>query len=490
MSKTWKCDLCGYVHNGEDRPPFCPVCGAEASHFSPLQIKHIQPATPSARAWQCSICDHVSEGAAPPECCPICGAAAALFHPHQAVTTAVTAPDISRLVILGAGIAGLTAAEEARRQAPEVQITLVSRELTLPYFRLNLTRFLAGEVHEEELFIQHREWFAAQQINVLIGEAMSIRREDRLVSLRDGKALAYDRLILSNGAHPFIPPIPGGTREGVMVLRTLEHARKIIDSLRPGCRAVCIGGGLLGLETAWALRRREAQVTVLEGFDWLLPRQLPPMAAELLKQHLESQQLTVECGIQVKEFTGDEAVRGVRLSDGRDIPADLVILATGVRPNSHLARECGLKARQGVIVDDRLFTSDAHILAAGDVTEHQGQVYGIWPASYAQGQVAGINAVGGKAEFPGIPMTTRIKVLDIDLFSIGQIQPTDASTRIVEVCADGNYRALICHDGMIIGAVLYGDMQLTALMQAAVEKGQRVQELGALAAAFPELQQA
>jgi len=490
MINTWKCDLCGYVHNGAEAPASCPVCGADKSHFSFLEISRGSGVKQPTGAWQCSICDHIAEGDSAPEFCPVCSAAKALFHPYEMVVAPLSHADIGKLVILGAGIAGLTAAEEARRQTGEVEITLVSREKTLPYFRLNLTRFLAGEVSEKDLLIQHKDWFERQKIEYLTGDAHTINRTEQTVTLRDGRQLGYDRLILSNGAHPFIPPIPGANRDGVTVLRTLENARQLLDSLQPGCRAVCIGGGLLGLETAWALQKRGARVTVLEGFHWLLPRQLPARAAALLQSHLNNQQVTVECDIQVKEFTGDEAVHGVLLEDGREIPADLVILATGVRPNSYLARECGLKVQNGVVVNDRLFTSDERILAAGDVTEHQGRVYGIWPASYAQGLVAGANAVGGSLEFPGIPMTNRIKVLDVDLFSIGQIQPTDASSRLFEVLEDGNYRGLVCHDGQIVGAILYGDMQLIAPMQRAVEQGQRFQETVELTAHFPGLQQA
>jgi nitrite reductase (NADH) large subunit len=489
MTKTWKCELCGYVHNGDVAPQSCPVCGAEQCHFSILIIQTSGSQKPAAEAWQCSICDHIAHGSAPPEFCPICGAAAALFHSYKMTEPSTAAADIRKVVILGAGIAGLTAAEEARRQAPEVKITLVSREQVLPYYRLNLTRFLAGEVAEEDLFIQHQDWFDAQRIEHITCEAQEIDCAARRVTLRDNRQLDYDRLILTNGAHPFIPPIPGANREGVMVLRTLEHARKMIENLRPGSRAVCIGGGLLGLESAWAMQRRGAEVTVLEGFGWLLPRQLPPTAAALLLSHLEDQQMAIECNVQIKEFTGDETVRGVLLEDGREFPADLVVLATGVRPNSHLARQCGIKVQQGVVVNDRLFTSDEYILAAGDVTEHQGRVYGIWPASYTQGMVAGANAVGGSAEFPGLPMTNRIKVLDVELFSIGQVQAIDASTRLFEVQDNGNYRGLSCHDGQVVGAVLYGDMQLMGPLQEAVEQKKRIQEIAGLCEYFPDLQQ-
>lgn len=490
MTKTWKCELCGYVHNGDAAPLFCPVCGADSSYFSALII-HTSPAQkPTAQTWQCGICDHIVDSSAPPDLCPICGAAAALFHPYEAAKSSASPVDIRKVVILGAGIAGLTAAEEARRQAPEVEISLVSREESLPYYRLNLTRFLAGEVAEGDLLIQKQGWFSTQKIDYLSGEAHTINRDSREITLRDGRQLSYDRLILANGAHPFIPPIPGANRDGVMVLRTLEHARELVNTLQPGCRAVCIGGGLLGLESAWAMQKRGAEVTVLEGFDWLLPRQLPPTAAALLLDHLQNQHMTIECGIQVKEFTGDESVHGVLLEDGREIPADLVLLATGVRPNSHLARQCGLKVQQGVVVNDQLFASDDHILAAGDVAEHQGSVYGIWPASYAQGLISGANAVGGSAEFSRLPMTNRIKVLDVDLFSIGQIQAIDASTRLFEVQANGSYRGLACHDGQVVGAVLYGDMQLMGLLRETVEKGLRVQELSGLLEYFPELRQA
>ena len=486
---TWQCEVCGYIHSGDKAPVSCPVCGAEQELFHVLEILRESPLPVRSDTWQCGICDYLHQGAEPPVNCPVCGAQANLFTPRlDSGTPAAHPSDIRRLVVLGAGIAGLTAATEARRQSTEAAITLVSREAPHPYYRLNLTRFLAGEVPEENLLIQPPHWYEEQRIEIMTAEATSIDRDHRRIHLRDGRQLAYDRLVLANGAHPFIPPIPGATREGVQVLRTLEDAHTILRRLTHGKRVVCIGGGLLGLETAGALARRGATVTVVEGFAWLLPRQLTPRAGKLLQERLEAQGLTVSCGVAVRELTGDESVRGVLLENGEELSADFVVIAAGVRPNSHLARQSGLKVHGGVVVDDRMFTSDPAILAAGDVAEHRGRLYGIWPASFAQGVIAGSNAVGGHAEFNGSAPSTRIKVLDVDLFSIGQIQPEDASTKVCEDTRDGAYSALFCRDGQLVGAVLYGDTGRAGLLKEVVESGRRISESPELVRQFPGIQ--
>lgn len=485
---TWQCELCGYIHSG-DKPPFsCPVCGAEQELFHVLEILRESPLPVRSDTWQCGICDYLHQGAEPPVNCPVCGAKTNLFNPRLESETPSHPADIQRLVVLGAGIAGLTAATEARRQSPEVAITLVSREAPHPYYRLNLTRFLAGEVPEENLLMRTPQWFDEQRIEIMTAEATSLDREQRRILLRDGRHLAYDRLVLANGAHPFIPPFPGATREGVLVLRTLEDARTILRRLAQGKRVVCIGGGLLGLETAGALARRGATVTVVEGFAWLLPRQLTPRAGKILQERLEAQCLTVSCGVAVRELTGDESVRGVLLENGAELPADFVVIAAGVRPNSHLARQSGLKVHGGVVVDDRMFTSDPAILAAGDVAEHRGRLYGIWPAGFAQGVIAGSNAVGGWAEFSCIAPSTRIKVLDVDLFSIGLVHPEDAGTKVCEdTTGDGAYSALFSRDGQLVGAVLYGDTSQAGLLKEVVESGRQISEFPELVQQFPGL---
>ena len=486
--KTWKCEVCGYIHSGDEPPVSCPICGAEQDCFSVLEVSIGSQAPKAPDAWQCGVCTYLHRGAAPPATCPVCSATGSLFLPLQPNDAPVAvSDDITQIIVLGGGIAGLTAAAEARRQAPGTAITLISREDALPYYRLNLTRFLAGDITESELQIQSTEWFEEHAIHCLNAEVTAIDREQKQVHLRDGRQLGYDRLVLAHGAHPFIPPFPGATRDGVTVLRTLEDARAILRRLHPGIRLVCIGGGLLGLETAGALARQGAAVTVVEGFASLLPRQLPPRAGKLLQLHLEAQGMAVVCGETVKELVGDESVQGVLLESGRLLPADLVVITAGVRPNSYLARQAGLAVHRGVVVDDRLVSSDPSILAAGDVAEHRGTLYGIWPAGFSQGAVAGCNAGGGNAVFSGLAPSTRIKVLDVDLFSCGEIHPEDASTTLCESERDGVYRAVYRRDGQLAGAVLYGDTTGAGRLKEIVESGRQASEFPELGELFPRL---
>ena len=486
--KSWKCETCGYIHSGNEPPFSCPICGAEQDCFSVLEIS-IETKEPfTTDAWLCTVCNYLHRSLAPPATCPICSATGSMFTSlHKDDAPVASSDDIQHIVILGGGIAGFTAAAEARRQSPHASILLVSREQSLPYYRLNLTRFLAGDIVESELQIESAGWYEEHAIHYTHAEATLIDREQKQVHLRDGRQLDYDRLVLANGAHSFIPPFPGATREGVTVLRTIEDARAILHRLRPGIRIVCIGGGLLGLETAGALASQGATVTIVEGFSSLLPRQLPPRAASLLQQRLETQGITVLCGETVKELVGDESVQGVLLESGRLLSATLVVVAAGVRPNSYLARQAGLTVNRGIVVDDRLVSSDPSILAAGDVAEHRGILYGIWPAGYAQGAVAGCNAGGGKAVFGTLAASTRLKVLDVDLFSCGQIHPEDASTTLYESECDGVYRAIYCCDGQLTGAVLYGDTAGAGRLKEIVESGRQISEFPELAELFPRL---
>ena len=466
-NQAWRCSVCGYIHRGPEAPEACPVCGAPEDLFEP-QVDSSPPCASGAmNSWRCLNCGHVQVGLQPPTECPACGALADRFEPvSQPIEVAVAAAQAVRVVIVGAGIAGISAVESLLAVSPTAEITIVSKEPELPYYRLNLTRYLAGEIGEQDLPIHPAQWYEAERVRLLLGaEASAIHLEDHAVELHSGEKLPFDKLLLAAGAHPFVPPFPGADREGVTSLRTVEDARAILAACRAGARCVCIGGGLLGLETAGGLARRGADVTLLEGHGWLLPRQLNSRAGEILNAYVAGTGIKLRTHAITREIVGNAPGLGVLLEDGQVIPADLVVIATGIRSNSHLARRAGLEVNQGVVVSNLLATSHPDVFAAGDVAEHHGLVYGIWGPSQYQGSIAGLNLAGGSVEFGGIPRSNTLKVLGLSLFSIGQINPEDASFRTFDREADGRYFRFVFRDNRLVGAVLLEDSTLTATLK-------------------------
>ena len=474
--QVWVCLICGYVHHGDGPPESCPVCGADGSDFE-AQAETV-PAAPAApapvRRWRCLVCGYVHEGDAPPESCPVCGADADQFEMvnDAAVPTSSAQAKAARIVIVGGGIAGVSAAESARQHAPDAEITLVSREPELPYYRLNLTRYLAGEIDDAALPVHSEAWYGAQGIRLLRGvAAVSVSPPDAVVTLDDGTRLPYDRLVLATGAQPFVPPIPGAGLAGVVALRTVADARRILSAAGPGAACVCVGGGILGLETAGALARRGARVTVLEQGGWLLQRQLNEAAGRVLEGHVRAAGIGVVYHAKTEAILGGTHAAGVRLADGAELPAELVVIAAGVRPDAALASGAGLALHSGVVVDGRLAVSEPNIFAAGDCAEHGGVLYGLWEPARHQGVIAGMNAAGVAAEFGGIPRANTLKVLGVGLFSVGMVAAEGADVLEVAEPRDGGYFRFVLQGGRLAGALFVGDTRLAAAATAAVKSG-------------------
>lgn len=470
--KEWRCTVCGYVHKGDEAPSQCVVCGAPSDKFEPFGDERSEKKE-EVHGWKCLVCNYIHREDGAPETCPVCGAGSRNFEPvsPEKASASDTEPG-KQIVIVGAGIAGVSAAEAARAQSPKAEITVLSKEDGLPYYRLNLTRLLAGEVSDLSLPIHPESWYKEQRITLSLNtEVTEIQPGAKAIILRDGSRIVYDSLILTAGAHPFIPPVPGAQKNGVTTFRNLDQAVRIASSARMARSVIVVGGGILGLEAAAALKQTspDLAVTVVEGFDYLMPRQLNRKAAVRLKQHVENLGILLETGTTVKEIEGDERVAGVVLGNGKHISAELVIFAAGVRPNSYLARITGLKVNQGIIVNDFMETSFDGIYAAGDIAEHRGVVYGLWNAAMYQGAIAGMNAAGKKSGFGGIPRSNTIKVLGVDLFSIGVIEPCDGSCTVIERENDGSYISLLFRDGHMEGAILYGDTSRSADVKKAIE---------------------
>lgn len=470
--KRWICTICGYVHQGTELPDCCPICGSTPDLFE-LQSPAAVAAEPMvADQWTCLNCDYIHYGQTSPVTCPVCGLPAEQFEPGRFVPPAAASEqEAITVVIVGAGIAGVSAAESIRRDSPAARITLLSKEPERPYYRLNLTRYLAGEITADDLFIHPEAWYQENNIELRLGtELQDLDPDDRLLTLSRGEVLSYDRLILAMGSHAFVPPIPGINRENVTVLRSLRDAEGILGQCQPGLACAIIGGGVLGLETAGALARRGVKVTLLEGFGWLMPQQLNRIAGELLAGYAADLGISIRTNVRISQIDGDERVRSIIFENGESIPAELVIVTAGVRSNTYLLRRANLEVNQGVVVTDTLKTDREEIYAAGDLAEHRGVSYGAWAPAQFQGVIAGLNALGKKFEFAGIPRSNTLKVLDFELFSIGQVHPHDGSFQSFDSRDNRQYRCFIFRDGQLVGAILLGEMRLAAAIKSLIEK--------------------
>jgi nitrite reductase (NADH) large subunit len=423
------------------------------------------------RRWRCLNCSYVHEGDAPPAFCPVCGEPSESFQPiEEEEVRGEAAASQKRVVIIGAGIAGVSAAESVRKASPSAPVQLISMEKANPYYRLNLTRYLAGEITDDALPIFPESWFDDHSIEFSRGrEVDTFSLEEKSLRLDNGRDIGFDRLVMAMGSHPFTPPVPGTHLENVVTLKTIEDAQRILDAVEKGIECVIIGGGILGMETAGALAKRGADVTLLESHEYLMPRQLNREASARMRQHVEKIGITLREKARTKEIMGDYRVREVMLENGDTVPAGLVILATGIRPNTYLARKLGLSVNRGIVVNNYLESSAPEVFAAGDVAEHNGVVYGTWSISQYQGNIAGMNAQGMGLAFGGLPRSNTIKVLGIDLFSIGQFEPEDGSYLVKQYSTDTAFFHFLFHDGKMQGSILLGDTSIGPQVKKAIE---------------------
>ena len=383
----------------------------------------------------------------------------------------------TQFLVVGAGIAGVSAAEAIHKTQPDASITMVSDEHNLPYFRMNLTRYLAGELERDRLDLHNREWYHENHVEIILDTHIDdIDAASKQIRLENGRLIEYDKLILANGASPFVPPIPGRELDGVMTLRSLEDADKILNITAEPANVVCIGGGLLGLEIAGGIAQKGTNVTVLEALDWLLPRQLGKEAAEMLRGQIEAMGIKVIVPARIKQISGEGKVSAVELDDGTIIPANLVLISAGIRPNLDLAKRIGLEVNRGVIVNEHMQTSDPDIYAAGDVCEYHGILYGLWVPARKQGEVAGRSAAGQPTEYPGDPPSAKLKVLGLDLFSIGQFSPAEAGDRLVTWQEGDRFISFLFRDAKMIGSNLLGETGLDMKVKKAIDSGKDFSE--------------
>lgn len=462
---TWRCSRCHYLHVAYDPPPFCPTCAALRARFEPA---------PTAE-------DEASESepeATRPAPVPLHRPAR---RAARATAAAPTPPDGKRLVIVGGGIAAHTAAQTARTLDASAQITLLTDEAYAFYNRLNLTRFLAGEVQRPDLFDYTPEWYAERHLEILTNtRVIGLDPIQKTVLLHEGRELSYDTCILAHGSAPTTPPFYRADLPGVFLLRTLEDVEGIIAATHPGCRVAVIGGGVLGLEAAYGMvTRGAASVQVFERLPTLLPRHLDRAAAALFTEMVAEKGITPYTGMNIQELLGSTTVEAVNMADGQSFPADVVIVSTGIQPHIDWVKRSGIHCQRGILVDDRMRTSSDGVFAAGDVAEWQGQVVGLWTHAIEQARVAASNALGKVAFFQGSVPMTILKCLGIPLTAIGEIleDGNGITSQVIRDDAMRTYRRVVLRHGVPVGGLLLGTTQGMGDIQKLVENGLALEKL-------------
>jgi len=379
---------------------------------------------------------------------------------------------MKRYLIIGNGVAGARAAIKIRERDPEGEIHIFTGEAYPFYYRVRFPEMVAGEVTIKEITIHTKEFYQGKNISLHLEEPIvEVRPEKREAISGLGKTYSYDLLLMATGGNAFVPPLEGIDKKGVFALRTMKDAIEMKVYSEGIHQAILIGGGLVGLETGGALLRRGTKVAVIEHNPRILHRQMDPEGAQILQAKMEGMGFSFFLNGQSEAILGKESVEGVRLKDGRVIEGQMAIISAGVRPNIQLAKAIGMEMKNGILVNDRLETKTESIFAAGDVAEHRGRVYGIWPAAQRQGEIAGVNMAGGNEIYGGTVVSNTLKVVGIDLTSTGEIDAEGNLECVVrsdrEKC---NYCKVTFKEDKIVGCILLGETKGRAEILSAIEK--------------------
>jgi nitrite reductase (NADH) large subunit len=366
-----------------------------------------------------------------------------------------------KLVIIGNGMAPGRMLEHLLDKAPgRYEVTIFNAEPRVNYDRIMLSPVLSGEKDYEQIIIHGDGWYIKNGITLYKGHKVTqIDRAAKTVTSDRGEVAPYDKLVVATGSVPLILPVPGNNLPGVLSYRDLDDVNAMLLAAQSRAKAVVIGGGLLGLEAAAGLAARDMDVTVLHLMPTLMERQLDPAAGYMLQREIEQRGIKVVTKASTKAILGERRVEGVELADGRVIPATLVIMAAGIRPNAWLAKEAGIDTGRGILVDDGMRTSDPDVFALGECAEVGGHVYGLVAPLYEMARVTAAHLTGdATARFVHNDTPTKLKVTGIDLFSLGDFADGDDRQEIVlRDATAGVYKRLVLQDNRIIGTVLYGE---------------------------------
>ncbi|MFC7062551.1 nitrite reductase large subunit NirB [Halobacillus seohaensis] len=368
-----------------------------------------------------------------------------------------------KLVVIGNGMAGIRCVENILKEDSDAfDITIFGSEPHTSYSRILLSSVLQGETSFEDIVINSYSWYEQNNIELFTGETVvEIDRTQKLLKTDQTRKISYDKLIIATGSSPFILPIEGAGKEGVITFRNIEDCEKMIETSKSHRKAVVIGGGLLGLEAARGLLNLGMEVNVVHISESIMERQLDTEASNLLQEQLEAQGMNFLLEKASVEIFGEKRVEGIRFKDGSKVDTDLVVMAAGVRPNVQLAQSSGIETNRGILVDDVLQTSIPDIYAVGECAEHEGTVYGLVQPLYEQGEILAQHLCSKEPSgYQGSLLSTQLKISGVDVFSVGQITSgPDMKTIHYHNEVEATYKKVIFKGNKAVGAVMFGDTQ-------------------------------
>lgn len=380
---------------------------------------------------------------------------------------------MKKIVIIGNGVSGINVASQIRKINKEIEIEVFTDEPYHYYPRPRLIDLLADKISVNEIYFYPGNWYESNGIKVHLNTPVKeIQPEENTILTLDGKEAYYDELVIANGASPSFPPIKGVEKNGVFSIRQLDDVLVLKERIKSSGEIVAIGGGLLGLEIASALQSSGVKVTVIEIFQWLLPRQLDKVGGNLLQKILEDRGLKIFTGIATEEILGDKEVSGVLTKNGDKIRGNTVVITAGIRSNINLAKICGLNINKGIIVDEHLRTSKENIYACGDIAEWNGRIYGIIPAALDQAKIVAQNLLGNDSSYTGTIPSNILKVAGIDLFSIGIVNLEEGYEIVSRLDDQRNiYKKFVIKDNRIVGAIILGEKKNATQIERVITKG-------------------
>lgn len=381
-----------------------------------------------------------------------------------------------KIVIVGGGAAAISAIKTIRQINVQSEIIIFGEEKFYPYYRIKMSKALLGGLEEEKLLIQNKQWYASNNVKLYLDHKVTgLLPQNKEITLADGSSVSYTKLLLANGASNLVPPIKGINKPGVFTLRELDEAIKISDYLKDIKTILLIGGGVQNLEIANVLSKNGKKVIIAEFASRLMPRQLDDFSSDRLGRSIEAHGIEVMLNTQVQEILGEGKVEGFVTKSGKHGFCDMVIYSTGITPNIQIAHNTGLNVNKGIIVNERMETNINDIFAAGDISEFNGRVYGLWSIATQQGKVAGANICSQNLTFEGSTPVTSLDAFDMSLFSLGDIEERQDTDLLVDSQDEGyKYCKVFIRNNHIVGTIVLGDTKRFLAIKKLIESNIKV----------------